>query len=166
MKKCSKCGQILDESCFSVIGKNNPNLRSWCKRCSADYTKAYTERKKLEQSEKYISNVITKNAVDNIFDIRNIKDIPNKIKKTLKLPKKLIGEDANSNNFIIRSNISNVLRRSNGAVHLSQIQVAYYRMYGELIKSRSLSIQLSVLKKHDNKLTNPMKGYYLYNKGE
>ncbi len=164
MKKCTKCGRVLDESHFSKQARGKNHLRPWCKDCCNEYAKEYTRKKKIAMGERNISRVITNNMVDDIFNVKNLKDIPTKIKKSLKLPKKLL-ED-NISNHTIRSNITNVLRRSQSVVHISQIQVAYYRMFGELIKSRALSLHLNHMKKKDSNLMNVSKGYYSYKREE
>lgn len=164
MKKCSHCGRVLDESHFSHYSRAKDGLRSWCRDCCNAYAKQYALRQKRTESEKHIAKTITNNKVDNIFCVNNIKDIPLNIRKQLKFPKKLIEDKTSS--FTIKSRLSNVLRRSQDTVHCSQIQVAYYRMYNEFIKSRPLTIHLNNMKRNDPNILNPMKGYYAYKQGE
>ena len=162
MKVCKKCGRILDDSMFNLVRKGSTALRSECKDCVREYQREYQKRKKAETSEKQISKLITNNAVDDIFCLTKLKDIPSSIRKDIKMPKILLRETPN--HIIIKSNIRNVLRRTQKPVHLSQIQVAYYRMYKEFIKTRPLSIYLYNMKKNDSNILNPSKGYYAYRK--
>lgn len=167
MRKCSKCGRILDESRFNKVSSNGTSLRSWCKDCVREYQKSYMTKKKLIESERNISLAITNNKVDDIFNVANLKDIPLKVRRSLKIPKKLVSaNDKNNDTFKTKIKISNVLRRIKGEVHCSQIQVAYYRMHGELIKMRQLTLFLSRMKKYDNRIENPRKGYYSYKREE
>lgn len=162
MKRCPKCGRTLDESMFGKNSSQKSGLQVYCKECQRVCAKAQNEKRKRMSSERNISRLITNNAVDDIFSLAVLKDIPSSIRKNIKIPKKLTEEKSNS--FNIRSNIMNVLRRTQGTVHLSQIQIAYYRMYKEFIKSRPLSVYLNNMKKRDSNIINPSKGYYTYRK--
>lgn len=167
MRKCTKCGRFLDESNFNKLTSNGTALRSWCKDCVREYQQKYKAKKKLDDSEKSISLAITNNKTNDIFSVTNLKDIPLKVRKSLKIPKKLLSANDKDNDiFKKKSNINNVLRRVNGVVHCSQIQVAYYRMFGELISMKQLTILLNRMKRVDNKIENPHRGYYSYKREE
>ena len=163
MRKCTKCGRLLDESNFNKVSSKGPELRCWCKDCVREYQKSYMERKKLIDMEKNISLSITNNKVDDIFDIKNLKDIPLNVRKKLHIPQILLKPQVIDSNLIIRNNLVNVLRRlQNRKVHLSQIAVAYYRMHKELLSTRKISIQLYILRKQDPNLIMVNKGWYEY----
>lgn len=166
MRKCTKCGRLLDESNFNRVSSKGPELRCWCKDCVREYQKAYIAKKKLSESERTISLAITNNKIDDIFSVTNLKDIPLKIRRTLKIPKKLLSANDKPDSFKMKSNIDKVLRRTQGVVHCSQIQVAYYRMHGEMIKMRQLTILLNNMKKNNKRIENPHKGYYSYRREE
>lgn len=166
MRKCTKCGRLLDDSNFHRVSSKSNTLRCWCKDCVREYQRDYMKRKEILESEKSISLAITNNKIDDIFNVTNLKDIPLKVRRTIKIPKKLLLGNESDNIFNMKSKILNVLRRTKGLVHCSQIQVAYYRMHGELIKMRQLTILLNRMKKCDNRIENPHKGYYSYKREE
>lgn len=55
MKACTKCGEIKDDSAFSVKGRR---LASWCKRCCSDAAKDYYYRNR----ERVLERVAQKRA--------------------------------------------------------------------------------------------------------
>lgn len=165
MKYCHRCGQIKTMEEFGNSKYSKDGKRSWCKECNNQYTKELTIKKKMEKNEVNFSRKITKGMVDDIFDVKNLKDIPTNVKKKLHIPEKVLSlTDKNKHNFEIKSNITNVLRRlGDKQVHISQLVVAYYRMFNVFINTRSMSKFLSSIKKNDKNLSNPCRGYYKYN---
>lgn len=55
MKKCCKCGRLLDESMFNKNRVSKDGLQSWCKDCKAEYAISHRQKKQL-----------------NIFDFKSI----------------------------------------------------------------------------------------------
>lgn len=168
MKYCYHCGQVKPLDHFGKWSYGKDGRRTWCKECCNDYAKELKASKLHNHSEVSLSRKITKGAVDDIFDVRNLKDIPSNVKKQMHIPAKiLIGGTPEKHKYEMRSNITNVLRRiGNKQVHLSQIVVAYYRMYGVFISNKSMSKWLTGIKKVDVNLSQPCKGYYKYNNSD
>ena len=161
VKFCSRCKKELPLDNFGNYKYTKDGKRPWCKKCCNEYAHEQTKKKKLLESEKVISKTITKGKVDDIFDVRNLQDIPNNIRKQLKIPRNLLTEKDEPN--ILRNQIGNMLRRLVGReVHISQLTVAYFRMYGTLITNRVMSLQLTIIGKRDNNLIHNRKGWYKY----
>lgn len=166
LKHCPHCDCDLPIDNFSIKLSAKDGRRCYCKKCESELSKKYAKNRAKKLSEKSISKKITNNIVDDIFDVLNLKDIPNNIKKDLHIPKYLLNpKNAGSTGLSseMRSNIINVLRRLRGReVHLSQISLAYYRVYNELIPGKRLSAYLMTITKTDSNLIRVKKGYYKY----
>jgi hypothetical protein len=53
MKKCIKCGELLEESCFPTSFTNSSGLSGQCKKCTAIYMKERRRRMKVENPLEY-----------------------------------------------------------------------------------------------------------------
>lgn len=160
-KTCSRCKNELPLDDFSNYKLSKDGKRPWCKKCCNEYAKEQAKKKKLIESEKSISKSITKGKIDDIFDVKNLQDIPTAVRKQFKIPKNLLTEKDDPN--ILRNQIVNMLRRLVGReVHIAQLSVAYFRMYNSFISNRNLSLQLTIIGKRDNNLIHNRKGWYKY----
>lgn len=161
VKFCSRCKKELPLDNFGRYKYAKDGKKPWCKKCCSEYTKEQTKKKKLLESEKLISKTITKGKVEDIFDVKNLHDIPNNIRKQIKIPRNLLTEKDDPN--ILRNQIVNMLRRLVGReVHISQLSVAYFRMYNNFISNRVMSLQLTIIGKRDNNLIHNKRGWYRY----
>lgn len=52
MKKCAKCGELKDASCFYVNPANSDKLASYCKICNNKFSGEYHKEKKLLKAKK------------------------------------------------------------------------------------------------------------------
>ena len=160
-KVCSKCKKELPIDSFSNYKFSKDGRRPWCKKCCNEYAKEQAKKKKLMNAEKSISKAITKGKIDDIFDVKNLFDIPNNIKKQLRIPKNLLLNREDTN--VVRNQITTMLRRLVGReVHISQLSVAYFRMFNTFISNKTLSIQLRVIGTRDKNLIHSRKGWYRY----
>lgn len=47
MKKCSKCGRLLDETMFNKNRTSKDGLQSWCKDCKAEYASLHKKNQEI-----------------------------------------------------------------------------------------------------------------------
>lgn len=163
-KRCSHCRRVLPLENFGKKRSTKDGLNPWCKDCTREYSKKYQTKIQNQQTIKAFSNTITNGKVDDIFDVSKLDDIPRDIRNKLQIPKYILKPElSRDKHFVLRANLMNVLRRLSGReVHISQITVAFYRMYHQILTNRELSIQLIYIKKRDKNLIQTKKGYYKY----
>lgn len=165
-KRCCHCKQVKPLSEFHRTSASKDGYKCTCKDCVREYNKKYVAKKAAEKSNEYISKKITNNVTSDIFDVMNLKDLPANVKKGVKIPKNLIKKPTmkkRDSRFAIRSQITNVLRLMPNECHITQIAVAYYRMFKSYIPTRKLSMDLMKISKNDKNLSRTRKGYYVYN---
>ena len=85
---------------------------------------------------------------DNIFNLFDISDLPDELKSDLKRIERSEIEDR----------IIELLRLANGELSLNQLQVGYYRKYGEVKDRRKLTAKLYMMCKSDNAVVTSVKG--------
>lgn len=165
-KRCCHCKQEKPLSEFHRTSASKDGYKCTCKDCVREYNKRYAAKKAEAKSNEFISRKITNNATNDIFDVMNLKDLPANIKKGVKIPKNLIKKPSikkRDSRFAIRAQITNVLRLMHNECHITQIAVAYYRMFKSYIPTRKLSVDLMKIGKNDKNLSRTRKGYYVYN---
>lgn len=60
MKKCPKCGEVKEDSCFYIqkSGRHAGKLTSWCKQCCSRQSSEYSrnnKKKVLEEHKKWVN---------------------------------------------------------------------------------------------------------------
>ena len=84
----------------------------------------------------------------NIFDLLDTSDLPDNLKNDLKRIKR----------SEIEERIINLLRVADDDLSLNQLQVGYYRLYGEVKDRRNLTAKLYIMCKSDNPIIASVKG--------
>ena len=84
----------------------------------------------------------------NIFDLFDTSDLPDNLKNDLKRFKRSETEER----------IINLLRLADEDLSLNQLQVGYYRKYGEVKERRKLTAKLYIMCKSDNPVVTSVKG--------
>ena len=83
-----------------------------------------------------------------IFDLFDTSDLPDNLKNDLKRIKRSETEER----------IINLLRLADEDLSLNQLQVGYYRKYGEVKERRKLTTKLYIMCKSDNPVVTSVKG--------
>ena len=84
----------------------------------------------------------------NIFDLLDTSDLPDDLKNDLKRIKRSETEER----------IINLLRLADEDLSLNQLQVGYYRKYGEVKERRKLTTKLYIMCKSENPVVTSVKG--------
>lgn len=55
MKICSKCKELKDVSCFTLMSKSKNTLQAWCIPCRSDYDRARWKNFSIEQKAEVVA---------------------------------------------------------------------------------------------------------------
>ena len=100
------------------------------------------------ESMSYVSEVVNMNSVTNIFDLSNSSDLPEELRSELNAFKR--------SDFERR--LIMLFRLSNQELSLDQLQVGYFRKYGEIKDRRTITAKLYNMCRSDNPAIASVKG--------